>query len=107
MMSTLLATKPDIAAKPATASLRNLDVLRAMAVLSVLFAHSTEVMTFGSDALRDTLDVRIGRFGVLLFFIHTALVLMMSLQRNSSTSRFYIQRVFRIYPLSLFLWQWC
>src|SRR6266851_923098 len=104
-MSLLLETetKPDQTARPIATGLRNLDVLRAMAVLSVLFAHSTAVMTFGSDALRSTVEVRIGRFGVLLFFVHTALVLMMSMQRNSSISRFYIQRIFRIYPLSLFL----
>jgi peptidoglycan/LPS O-acetylase OafA/YrhL len=41
-----------------------------------------------------------------MFFIHTSLVLMMSLDRLSKTSRaittrFYIRRVFRIYPLSV------
>jgi peptidoglycan/LPS O-acetylase OafA/YrhL len=104
-MSTLLAPQPktDKASQPVTTGLRNLDVLRALAVLLVLFAHSTPAMTFGSEAIRDTIEVRVGRFGVLLFFVHTALVLMMSLQRNSSTSRFYIQRIFRIYPLSIFL----
>jgi len=43
--------------------------------------------------------------GVLLFFVHTCLVLFMSMQRLSNTgglfSRFYIRRAFRIYPLSI------
>jgi peptidoglycan/LPS O-acetylase OafA/YrhL len=107
-MSTLLGIIPkphtdSPSTTPIATGLRNLDVLRAIAVLLVLFAHSTDVMTWGSGGSRSTIGLRAGRFGVLLFFVHTALVLMMSLQRNSSTSRFYIQRIFRIYPLSLFL----
>ena len=40
--------------------------------------------------------------GVLFFFVHTALVLLMSMQRTRSTHLtlgFYIRRAFRIYPL--------
>jgi peptidoglycan/LPS O-acetylase OafA/YrhL len=44
----------------------------------------------------------IGTAGVLLFFVHTSLVLMLSLERRGSTIRqFYIQRFFRIYPLAV------
>lgn len=42
----------------------------------------------------------IGDFGVYLFFVHTALVLMWSLERRPHTLDFYIRRVFRIYPLA-------
>ena len=39
--------------------------------------------------------------GVFIFFTHTTLVLMWSLQRDPHTLRFYIRRAFRIYPLWL------
>lgn len=78
---------------------RNLDLLRAIAVLCVLIAHlglAVGLPSHGWDQL--------GRFGVMLFFVHTSLVLMGSLerqQRESSWVRsFYIRRAFRIYPLA-------
>ena len=45
----------------------------------------------------------LGQFGVLIFFVHTSLVLMMSMERNSGALNFYIRRFFRIYPLSMFV----
>jgi peptidoglycan/LPS O-acetylase OafA/YrhL len=51
--------------------------------------------------------ITIGSFGVLLFFVHTCLVLMYSMERSNLEGRrladnFYIRRIFRIYPLSIF-----
>ena len=48
----------------------------------------------------------LGHFGVLLFFVHTSLVLMYSMDRSGPTGpsllkNFYIRRIFRIYPLSI------
>jgi peptidoglycan/LPS O-acetylase OafA/YrhL len=46
----------------------------------------------------------LGRVGVVLFFIHTSLVLMLSLQRDEekiSWIRFMVRRIFRIYPLAI------
>ena len=48
----------------------------------------------------------LGLFGVLLFFVHTCLVLMYSMERSNLTgsrlfTNFHIRRIFRIYPLSL------
>jgi peptidoglycan/LPS O-acetylase OafA/YrhL len=75
-------------------SSRNLDVLRAIAVLCVYVAHLD----------RWAFDVQLGYAGVFLFFVHTSLVLMMSLDRTAGQHRFfefYVRRAFRIYPLSL------
>ena len=77
----------------------NLDLLRAIAVLLVYFFHLS--ITTG---LR--LPDYLGQFGVLLFFVHTSLVLMFSLERIERAGRrlfptFYLRRLFRIYPLSI------
>jgi peptidoglycan/LPS O-acetylase OafA/YrhL len=101
-MSTLLAAKlnTDQATEPLTGGIRNLDALRALAVLFVLFSHTARVVKPAPVVLR-SIELT-GKFGVLLFFIHTSLVLMMSIERNSahSATSFYIRRAFRIYPLS-------
>jgi peptidoglycan/LPS O-acetylase OafA/YrhL len=80
--------------------LANLDLLRAFAVSLVLVAH-----------VANTIHIRgvipMGHLGVLFFFVHTSLVLMMSLDRmNLSGGALYlsfaIRRIFRIYPLAIF-----
>jgi peptidoglycan/LPS O-acetylase OafA/YrhL len=77
----------------------NLDFLRSAAVLMVLFDHLTR--HYHHDRFGN-----IGIFGVLLFFVHTSLVLMYSMQRShlrgsALVKDFYIRRLFRIYPLSI------
>jgi peptidoglycan/LPS O-acetylase OafA/YrhL len=82
----------------------NLDLLRAVAVLLVLAQHLLIRFQWA-----DKLGIgtpTIGTFGVLLFFVHTCLVLMYSMERSNLDGRrlvenFYIRRVFRIYPLSI------
>jgi peptidoglycan/LPS O-acetylase OafA/YrhL len=75
--------------------LPNLDLLRSAAVLSVLAFHI-------AGAIRtDHYGEFYGAFGVGLFFVHTALVLMWSLERRPNTLDFYVRRVARIYPLSI------
>jgi peptidoglycan/LPS O-acetylase OafA/YrhL len=74
----------------------NLDVLRATAVLMVLCHHLLEYGYFSERRVSG-----LGQFGVLIFFVHTSLVLMMSMERNSGSLNFYIRRLFRIYPLSI------
>ncbi len=74
----------------------NLDLLRAMAVLMVFCHHILEYGYFSERRVSG-----LGQFGVLIFFVHTSLVLMMSMERNSGALNFYIRRFFRIYPLSM------
>lgn len=82
----------------------NLDFLRAFAVTLVFFAHFVATLTYGSST---PYAGYFGWFGVIAFFVHTSLVLMRSLERLDSDSRgrivlrFYIRRLFRIYPLSI------
>jgi peptidoglycan/LPS O-acetylase OafA/YrhL len=82
----------------------NLDVLRALAVLAVLVSHI--LYSFGGSRLAEyDFVVALGRLGVIVFFLHTSLVLMLSLDRTaqepSFAARFYVRRIFRIYPLSI------
>ena len=86
----------------------NLDFLRAIAVLSVYVAHVLYTVGLASGNSYGPPDFGwfLGRFGVLIFFVHTSLVLMMSLERMERANRplfraFYIRRFFRIYPLSM------
>lgn len=79
----------------------NLDLLRAVAVLLVLAAHVA-----GYTIKTNSTTYAMGQLGVMLFFVHTSLVLMQSLERQQATGaallrQFYVQRVFRIYPLCL------
>jgi peptidoglycan/LPS O-acetylase OafA/YrhL len=74
---------------------RNLDVLRAFAVSAVVVCHLLRLGGF-------KFGERIGPFGVLLFFVHTSLVLMLSMDRQKmSYWQFIVRRIFRIYPLSV------
>ena len=82
--------------------IHNLDVLRAIAVLSVVGDHVLQLFT---ERVGPLTVWALGRMGVLLFFVHTALVLMSSLERQGQTDgwvrAFYLRRAFRIYPLAI------
>lgn len=81
----------------------NLDVLRAFAVLMVVFEHV--LVTFKVTDIGCISVYNFGKIGVFIFFVHTCLVLMYSLQRTDGTSfaslSFYIRRFFRLYPLAI------
>lgn len=82
-----------------SAELANLDFLRAVAVCLVFLNHLGPALGFRGVAA-------LGHLGVLLFFVHTALVLMMSMERLRLEGwrlyrTFMIRRIFRIYPLSI------
>lgn len=87
----------------------NLDILRALAVLLVLGSHMVSMAnkqhhleSWGDYALSG------GRIGVLIFFVHTSLVLNFSLARLATSMSgwelfrtFMVRRIFRLYPLNI------
>lgn len=90
----------------------NLDYLRSVAVIAVMIDHLVPTLANHGTKLHPFIlafTATIGQAGVLAFFVHTSLVLMYSLERlqqfcsgNAELAyRFYVRRVFRIYPLAL------
>lgn len=84
----------------------NLDLLRALAVGLVLAFHLE--LFFAHGVIRRSFLLGLGHWGVLLFFVHTSLVLMYSLERREARGAeagvivpFWVRRAFRIYPLSV------
>lgn len=78
-----------------------LDGIRAIAVLLVVVSHLLLQLTSGAEPAFYSYRT-MGRVGVAIFFVHTTLVLMASLERNGAAAvPFYIRRLFRIYPLSV------
>lgn len=79
--------------------LPNLDLLRSIAVLLVVVEHTLlalRIYTLGYWQIG-----WLGIVGVFMFFVHTSLVLMWSLDREPNTLGFYTRRFFRIYPLAI------
>ncbi|WP_158206807.1 acyltransferase family protein [Pseudoduganella flava] len=88
--------------RPTAADSVNLDFLRAVAVLCVFGSHVYAVLTRRPTELTH----HIGQLGVIMFFVHTSLVLMGSLQRSrrwgwALVAEFFVHRAFRIYPLAV------
>jgi peptidoglycan/LPS O-acetylase OafA/YrhL len=82
----------------------NLDFLRSCAVAMVLYNHLHDIR---SGVTEWGIAWHLGQLGVLMFFVHTCLVLMWSIERlklggPSLFLSFYVRRAFRIYPLSIF-----
>jgi len=82
--------------------LANLDLLRAAAVLAVYVGHLAQLFDLNQVG---PLSFRLlAQGGVAIFFVHTSYVLMRTLGRlpeEDRALRFYVRRVFRIYPLSI------
>lgn len=87
---------------------RYIDALRGYAILLVMAVHASEVATGWQGVGRKLIDQ--GARGVQLFFVASALTLMMSWHsRNDGVVSFYIRRFFRIAPMFwlgilFFLW---
>ena len=104
-------TLPPNATGAVHADSRNLDLLRAIAVLCVFLAHlflfliKFDYVPVGQN--RELWNIFLnflGHLGVLFFFVHTALVLMLSLDRTGEEGmigNFYLRRIFRIYPSAI------
>jgi peptidoglycan/LPS O-acetylase OafA/YrhL len=96
--STAQAATGRIPGRSAMNDLANLDILRSIAVLLVVAAH---LMMYTRISGFYQWTSWMGLAGVSLFFVHTCLVLMWSLERDPHTGRFYIRRLFRLFPLWL------
>lgn len=86
-------------AAPPPSRIAELDALRGLAALSVVFYHYTtryDQIYGHSRAL--WLSIPAGRYGVLLFFIISGLVILMSLERTRHALDFVVGRVARLYP---------
>ena len=75
-----------------------LDALRGLAVMCVVVQHSVEQLypawvTFSLGRFR------LGEFGVVLFFLCSGFIIPASLERQGSQARFWIGRLFRLFPL--------
>jgi peptidoglycan/LPS O-acetylase OafA/YrhL len=84
----------------------NLDMLRSLAVLSVVAQHLWhQCVNFHLCSYDAGVNQRLHNLsftGVMFFFVHTCLVLMLSMDRMQARHRgrdFLIRRAFRIYPL--------
>ena len=84
---------------------RNLDFLRTFAILLVVLSH-IPITELPINKYYHTQTM--GLLGVYIFFVHTSCVLMFSLERMGRIKgsqliyKFYTQRLFRVYPLSIF-----
>ncbi len=84
-----------------TKKLEYIDILRGIAILLVVEAHSTRLIPNRGPFLNAISDL--GTLGVQLFFVASALTLCLSMQGRELNRReitgFYLRRFFRIAPL--------
>src|SRR4051812_18373500 len=86
---------------PRQERLQWLDMLRGVAVLAVVVEHLSFLIFVD---LRPNFIVPwfdIGNYGVLVFFLVSGYVVPASLERHGNLRRFWVGRVFRLYPLLL------
>jgi peptidoglycan/LPS O-acetylase OafA/YrhL len=103
----LTSTIPDIGAgsrtaAPATKRLAWLDVLRAIAALMVVQEH-IDVLVYRApyQVLHNWFEP--GFAGVSLFFLISGYIIPASLESRGDLRRFWVSRVFRLYPLYTFV----
>jgi peptidoglycan/LPS O-acetylase OafA/YrhL len=87
-----------VATQPLAARLDFVDGLRGIAALAVFFSHAFPQV---SPAFRAYVEpyFYLGNWGVVLFLICSGFILPVSLERQGSLGRFWVRRIFRLYPL--------
>ncbi|WP_272493056.1 acyltransferase family protein [Jidongwangia harbinensis] len=90
-------TAPRSGPAPAVPRMGWLDALRGLAALVVVFYHFADHLLGGVLRLFDGW-LWTGRYGVMLFFLVSGYVIPMSLERYGNLRRFWLGRLFRIYP---------
>ena len=79
-----------------------LDALRGYAALVVVLFHLSPTVIGAGAHMAVFRVIDLGKYGVLLFFLVSGYVIPMSMERHGSLRRFWIGRLFRIYPAYLF-----
>jgi peptidoglycan/LPS O-acetylase OafA/YrhL len=98
---TLTTPVPAGAGTPGAVRLGWLDALRGFAALTIVGFHLSPVLLGPELHLRIFRHIDVGKYGVLLFFLVSGYVIPMSLERHGSLRRFWVGRLFRIYPAYL------
>ncbi len=75
-----------------------LDALRGIAVLLVFGTHALNRISPDFDFFRSH-SFDSGNWGVFVFFLCSGFVIPLSLERQASLGRFWVGRIFRLYPL--------
>ena len=78
-----------------------LDALRGFAALVVVLFHLSPYLIGPAPHAAVMRHIDFGKYGVMLFFLVSGYVIPMSLERHGSLRRFWIGRLFRIYPAFL------
>ncbi|WIM93794.1 acyltransferase [Actinoplanes oblitus] len=78
-----------------------LDALRGFAALVVVLFHLSPIAIGAENHAVMGRYFDMGKYGVLLFFLVSGYVIPMSLERHGSPRKFWIGRLFRIYPAYL------
>lgn len=75
-----------------------LDGLRGLAVLIVFLVHSLDQVSPAFVRFR-TQSLQLGNVGVMVFFMCSGFIIPATMERHSSLRRFWIGRVWRLFPL--------
>lgn len=95
------------ALRPGEGRFKNIDVLRGIAALAVLWLHSSEVLvtiptirTSGTFAYDLAAFLQLGRAGVIAFFAISGFVIASTIRgpQWEGTAQFAVKRLFRLYP---------
>lgn len=75
-----------------------LDAIRGLAAVAVMLGHFLEPISRRYSIWEHEV-FRPGEYGVVLFFITSGFIIPASLERHGAVGRFWVGRVFRLYPL--------